>query len=132
MYHKLNILGVFVSVILASGMISGCATSGNNLSSQNVNPAEKELVEFFPNTDMNYIFAEDPTKQQNWNTKQDVIAALNANPALETSGIVVVCTNGVVTLRGGVDSQLQRLIAAKITSNVSGVKEVRNLILAQS
>ena len=122
----------FILATLASLLLAGCASTGSSSQpAAEVEPTEKELVEVFPNKDMNYIFEEDPNIERDLSTEKDVIAALRSNPALDTSNIGVTCTNGVVTLRGGVGSELERLLAARIAGTVTGVTEVRNLIQSQ-
>lgn len=128
MYRKQSVLGSVVAVTMVAWLVTGCAASGGNQVKEN--PIEDSKV--YENKDMNYIFDEDENAERQIGTEQDVLAALNDNPALDVSGINVICTNGVVTLRGAVDSALERELAGRIAAKVEGVREVRNLILSQS
>ena len=130
-FRSFNFATLFIFATLTSLLLAGCASTGGSQPAAEVEPAEKELVEVYPNKDMNYIFEEDPNIERDLSTEKDVIAALRSNPALDTSNIGVTCTNGIVTLRGGVGSELERLLAARIAGTVTGVTEVRNLIQSQ-
>jgi hyperosmotically inducible protein len=57
---------------------------------------------------------------------QDVQQALRFDPATAVSDIQVTVDEGVVTLRGKVDSDPHRALAEEITKNVRGVSDVRN------
>ena len=60
--------------------------------------------------------------------QRDVIMALADEPGLDGTRIGVSCLNGVVTLRGSVDTPLERQLASKAAAQVTGVVEVRNLL----
>lgn len=62
------------------------------------------------------------------NRERTILAAINDDPGLNGQNIGVSCTNGVVTLRGTVQSSLERQLAEKIAAKVDGVTEVRNLL----
>ncbi len=127
MYRKRGLLSSAILVSLVSWMAAGCAVSGNSSAPADDYPVAKNaaVAENPDNTGMNYI-AEDQS------TEKDVLAALSTNPALNANSIGVSCVKGVVTLRGGVGSELEKTLAARIASSVTGVKEVRNLLQAQS
>ncbi|MDZ7695208.1 MAG: BON domain-containing protein [Balneolaceae bacterium] len=59
----------------------------------------------------------------------DIDQALSSDPATETWKISTSVNNGVVTLKGAVDSWQEAQLAATIASGVKGVKEVNNNII---
>ncbi len=61
-------------------------------------------------------------------TQREVILALAGEPGLDATRIGVSCIAGVVTLRGSVDTQLERQLAGNAAIQVKGVVEVRNLL----
>ena len=61
-------------------------------------------------------------------TQREVIMALAGEPGLDATRIGVSCVAGVVTLRGSVDTQLERQLATNAAIQVNGVVEVRNLL----
>ena len=60
--------------------------------------------------------------------QREVIMALAGEPGLDATRIGVSCVAGVVTLRGSVDTQLERQLATNAAIQVNGVVEVRNLL----
>lgn len=64
-------------------------------------------------------------------TERNILKAISDDPGLNASNIGVSCIDGVVTLRGSVDSQIERTLAEKIATSVSGVSGVNNLITFQ-
>ncbi|HET6528923.1 MAG TPA: BON domain-containing protein [Balneolaceae bacterium] len=60
---------------------------------------------------------------------EDVAEALSTNPATEGWEINSEVNNGVVTLKGAVDSWQEKQLATAIASRVKGVKGVDNIIL---
>lgn len=60
--------------------------------------------------------------------QQDVVRALSTDPATESWEISASVNNGLVTLKGNVDSWQEKKLAGTIASGVRGVTEVTNLI----
>ena len=60
--------------------------------------------------------------------ERTILSAINDDPGINGQNIGISCVNGVVTLRGTVQSQLERQLAEKIASGVEGVKSVNNLL----
>ncbi|MDI7276776.1 MAG: BON domain-containing protein, partial [Anaerolineae bacterium] len=58
----------------------------------------------------------------------EVLAALRRNTFLEPLAMQVVADNGVVTLTGSVDSELNRQAAEREVRLIEGVREVRNML----
>lgn len=61
----------------------------------------------------------------------DVTQALSTDPATEALEISVDVQNGLVTLKGAVDSWQEKQLAGTISAGVKGVKEINNTILVQ-
>lgn len=59
----------------------------------------------------------------------DINQALSTDPATETWEISTSVNNGVVTLKGAVDSWQEAQLAATIASGIKGVREVNNNII---
>ncbi|REK09065.1 MAG: BON domain-containing protein [Planctomycetota bacterium] len=64
--------------------------------------------------------------------KDDVRAALSGDPATEDYDVRVDVRDGVVLLRGTVDSWQQQELAERVVAAVRGVTEVRNLVAVDS
>jgi len=67
-----------------------------------------------------------PPVDENKALANKVKSALGADPALKFLAIDAGVSDGVVTLYGTADTRAHREKAAKVTSNVPGVKSVRN------
>lgn len=65
------------------------------------------------------------TISDTWITTK-VYASLDNNEEVESTGIKVSTSDGVVTLEGSVASETERLRAPEITANVAGVREIDN------
>ena len=61
-------------------------------------------------------------------TEGEILKALSSNSTLNTAQIGVSCVNGVVTLRGQVETDLERGLAAQVAESVTGVSNVVNLL----
>lgn len=62
----------------------------------------------------------EPTPRSDLKIRADVLSALNQDPATETWQIDVEVDDGVVTLRGTVDSYLEKQLAAAVAKRVRG------------
>ncbi|HEX6982109.1 MAG TPA: BON domain-containing protein [Balneolaceae bacterium] len=60
---------------------------------------------------------------------EDITEALSTNPATESWEINSSVNNGVVTLKGAVDSWQEKQLATAVASRVKGVKGIDNVIL---
>ena len=61
-------------------------------------------------------------------TERQILAAISNEPGLNATSIGVSCINGVVTLRGSVESAIERELAERVASGISGVSSVNNLL----
>ena len=59
----------------------------------------------------------------------DVNQALSTDPATEALEISITVQNGLVNLKGAVDSWQEKQLAATITAGVKGVKDINNTVL---
>ncbi len=59
----------------------------------------------------------------------DVIEALLANPVTELFDLEISVDDTVVTLKGQVNSYIEKQAAGKVAKSISGVKEVENLVI---
>lgn len=64
-------------------------------------------------------------------TRNDVVAELEWEPGIDSSGIEVIVDDGVATLDGSVSSYVQKLAAERGTQRVSGVRAVHNNLEVQ-
>jgi hypothetical protein len=58
--------------------------------------------------------------------REDICEHLTVHPAIDASEIVVVVTNGEVTLSGSVESRAIRRLVEALTDAVPGVKDIHN------
>ncbi len=93
-------------IVAAAGLtIAGCAATGGS-------PAAPESAD---------VAADVATERQ-------ILAAISDEPGLNATSIGVSCINGVVTLRGSVESAIERELAERVASGISGVSSVNNLL----
>ena len=64
-------------------------------------------------------------------TERKILNAIGSDPGLNATKIGVSCINGIVTLRGNVETALEKELAERIARNVSGVSDVQNLLQFQ-
>jgi hypothetical protein len=58
--------------------------------------------------------------------RQKVIACLNKDPKIDTSKVEVQVKNGEVMLKGGIDTENEKMLSEEIASSVEGVSKVEN------
>lgn len=63
---------------------------------------------------------------------EDVNDALERHPEIDASEITVACENGVIVLRGTVESRHAKRLAEECVEDLSGVKDVRNELRTQA
>ena len=99
-------LGKFLLVIVAAASLTlaGCAATGG------------------PSAPVSADVAADVA------TERSILAAISNEPGLNATTIGVSCINGVVTLRGSVESAIERQLAERVASGISGVSSVNNLL----
>jgi osmotically-inducible protein OsmY len=78
---------------------------------------------------INRIQVNPVTEKKDPAIKTDVVQSLAADPVTELFEIDVSVDDSVVTLKGEVNSYIEKQAAGKVAKSVSGVKEVKNLIL---
>jgi len=59
-------------------------------------------------------------------TERKVIRALYNEPNLTGDPISVTCVDGVITLNGTVDSQIEKELAERVAAGIEGVTQVNN------
>lgn len=59
-------------------------------------------------------------------TERQVIRALYDEPDLTGEPIIVSCVDGIITLSGTVESAIEKQLAERVASGVSGVTKVNN------
>jgi len=59
-------------------------------------------------------------------TERQVIRALYDEPDLTGEPIIVSCVDGIITLSGTVESAIEKQLAERVASGVSGVTRVNN------
>lgn len=72
-----------------------------------------------------------PSDRSDSEIRQDVTAALLADPATDSYEILVDVSKGVVTLNGAVDSWQERRLAATVAKGVRGVTDVDNKVAVE-
>jgi len=65
-------------------------------------------------------------------TERAVIRAIYEEPDLTDDPILVGCVDGVITLTGTVDSELDKELAARVTRSIAGVTQVNNNLITRS
>jgi len=68
----------------------------------------------------------DPAISGDLLTERKVIRALYNEPNLTGDPISVTCVDGVVTLNGTVDSQIEKELAERVARGIEGVTQVNN------
>ena len=58
--------------------------------------------------------------------RQKVMDGLNKDPGIDTSKIEVQVKNGEVILKGGIDTENEKMLSEKIARSVEGVTKVEN------
>lgn len=66
------------------------------------------------------------------NTERSIIRAIRNEPSLSNSNIQVGCVDGIVTLSGNVESNVERQLAERITKGIDGVVSVSNNLQTDS
>ncbi|MFW6171255.1 MAG: BON domain-containing protein, partial [Planctomycetota bacterium] len=69
-----------------------------------------------------------PMERTDSEIREDVVAALLADPVTETFEIDVSVDEGIVTLTGEVDSHTERVVAEEVAEGVKGVIDVENAL----
>ncbi len=64
--------------------------------------------------------------------RNDVIAALASDPVTDAYEVIVKTQDGVVTLKGSVESWVEKELAEKVVKGIKGVREVKNEIIFES
>ena len=100
-------LGKFLLVIVAAASLAlaGCAATGGAPSAPVSADVDADVA-----------------------TERSILAAIAGEPGLDATTIGVSCINGVVTLRGSVESAIERELAERVASGISGVSSVNNLL----
>jgi osmotically-inducible protein OsmY len=58
--------------------------------------------------------------------RQQVLDRLQHDPGLDSGKIEVEVKNGTVVLKGGIDTEAEKILSEKIANTVDGVKNVEN------
>lgn len=93
-------------LVAAAGLtLAGCASSGSSSSAPESTDVNADVL-----------------------TERKILSAIADDPGLNATKIGVSCINGVVTLRGTVESALERQLAERVATGISGVSSVTNLL----
>ncbi len=68
------------------------------------------------------------TSQQDMQLQRKILHAIADESRIDATRVAVTSNNGIVTLRGSVDTPLERQLAENVAATVDGVIEIRNLL----
>ena len=116
-----------VDVTCANGIVT-LSGSVNNILAKERALAIAETVKGVRSV-INRIAVNPLTEKTDPDIRTDVIQSLAVDPVTEVFEIDVSVDDKVVTLKGMVNSHIEKQAAGKVAKSVSGVKEINNLIL---
>ncbi len=90
-------------------MVAGCASSNSTTSTHT--PVQVRTA-----------------SQQDVQIQRNVLLAISGEPRIDSTRVAVTSNGGIVTLRGSVDTPLERQLAENVAGSVEGVVEIRNLL----
>ncbi len=95
--------GAILALVVAMTVLSGCAASGYGANSGSDTALIGDLL-----------------------TERNILRALYDEPGLTGAPISVGCVDGIVTLSGKVNTEIERSLAEQVARSIDGVTKVNN------
>jgi hypothetical protein len=113
-------------MVIAALWVAPRALQAQDTQNQNQNQDQSQAQDQTQNQDQNQAQGQNQAQPQvtDQSIVDDINAKLFADSALKTLDIRVICEQGVVVLRGSVDTQLERAAVDRIASTELGVQKV--------